>query len=106
MKNVIDFTNSSDMLKYFCTWRAKGRCIFGSYRFRGKKADYYITNVNSHASDFVIFVIPPGDRFTLYCEKRLIVGSFLCVLQFLHQRESTEVDFVSNFTSFGDDLPF
>ena len=106
MKNVIDFTNTTKMLNYFSEWRAKGRCIYGAYRFRGVKYDYYITNVNSHASDFVIFVIPCGQRFSLTCEKHLIVGSFLCVLQFLHFYDSDSVEYVSNAVSSGDNLPF
>lgn len=106
MKNVIDFSNSTKMLNYFSAWRAKGRCIYGAYRFLGKKADYYITNVNSHATDFVVFVIPCGQRFSLTCEKILIVGSFLCVLQFLHHRDLDSVKYVSNAVSSGDDLAF
>lgn len=106
MENVIDFTSTASMLSYFLKWRSKGRCIYGAYRYRGKQADYYISNVNCHASDFVVFVIPSGKRFSLSCEKRLIVGTFLCVLQFLHWYESSSVDYVSNATLPGDDLPF
>lgn len=106
MKNVIDFTSTASMQSYFLKWRSKGRCIYGAYRYRGKQADYYISNVNSHASDFVVFVIPPGERFSLSCEKHLIVGTFLCVLQFLHWYESSLVDYVSNATSSGDVLSF
>ena len=103
MKNVIDFTDMTKMLSYFSYWRVKGRCIYGAYRFRGKKADYYISNVNSHAGDFVIFVIPCGQRFSLTCEKYLIVGTFLCVLQFLKFRESDICDSISDNVSSGDD---